>query len=212
MKRTIVFALVLGLVAGSIAMPATAKKKKKKKPVLVESELKYFLHWEDDGAGGCDGLVHMNLQDTEDPGSGCEFIAQPAQELLIATGQGALTRDWPADEGLPFILDAKKKITGEIALRGAAAVQAKVDLVLTAVIGGESVEIATGSTVAGNGAVTGQTGPIILTFELEPDPAFDGKTVEGLSLNTATRGVTVATYIALDNPASFLVVPVLVQK
>jgi len=37
MKKLLVFALVLGLVAGALSMPATAKKKKKKKkPVRVE--------------------------------------------------------------------------------------------------------------------------------------------------------------------------------
>ena len=36
MKKILVFALVLGLIAGALSMPATAKKKKKKKPVRVE--------------------------------------------------------------------------------------------------------------------------------------------------------------------------------
>jgi hypothetical protein len=36
MKKALIVALVLGLVAGAMAAPATAKKKKKKKPVRVE--------------------------------------------------------------------------------------------------------------------------------------------------------------------------------
>lgn len=36
MKKALIFALVIGLIAGSMAAPATAKKKKKKKPVKVE--------------------------------------------------------------------------------------------------------------------------------------------------------------------------------
>ena len=36
MKKALIFALVLGLVAGAMAAPATAKKKKKKKPAPIE--------------------------------------------------------------------------------------------------------------------------------------------------------------------------------
>ena len=36
MKKALIFALVIGLIAGSMAAPATAKKKKKKKPAKIE--------------------------------------------------------------------------------------------------------------------------------------------------------------------------------
>jgi hypothetical protein len=213
MRKAIVIALVGGLVAGSLVAPAAAKKKKKAKPpAQVASELKYYLHWDGDGSMDCDGMIHMNLQDTEDPGSGCEDLTLPAQEPLIAAGQPPKSRDWPADEGLPVVLDTTRKITGEITLRGGGGAQARIDVTLTGTTGGESIVIATGSTQSVNFAVTGQTGPQVLKFEVAPDGAVKGKTFESLVLNTAVRGVTAAAYIDLENPPSFIVVPTLVTS
>lgn len=202
MKRAIAVALALGLLAGAMAAPAEAGKKKKKK--LVASEAKFFMHWDDDGAGGCGGAVHMDLEDKEDPGSGCEFIAQPANEVLIAAGQG-LSRDWPASAGLPLILDATRPIVGEISIRGLAG-RGSVDVVLTGLVDDESVELGTASAPF-QVVASGQTGAAIAKFEITPDAALNQKTLTSLNLNTTVRGATVATYIELDNPPSFVTVP-----
>lgn len=203
MRKAISVALALGLLVGAFIGPAEAGKKKKKK--LVPSEAQFFMHWDDDGAGGCDGMVHMDLEDKEDPGSGCEFIAQPANELLIATGQEALSRDWPASAGLPLILDASRPIVGEISIRGLAG-KGSVDVVLTGSVDGESVELGTASAPF-EVVASGQTGAAIAKFEITPDEGLNQKTLESLNLNTTVRGVTVATYIELDNPPSFVTVP-----
>ncbi len=208
MKKIIVTALVGSLIAGALAAPATAKKKKPKTPTGVASELKYYLHWDDDGAGGCGGAQHMSTEDKEDPGSGCEFTFLPAQEVFVASGaQAPLSREWPASDAVPFVLDATRKITGEITMRGGAGVQARIEVVVTGVVNGEVVEVAKGETQRVNFAVTGQTGPQILKFELTPDAALNGKTFEGLTLKTTTRGFTAASYYDLENPPSFMTVP-----
>lgn len=213
MKKLIATALVGGLVMGALVAPATAAKKKKKPkvPVAVASETKFFMHWDDDGAGGCAGAQYLSIEDKEDPGSGCEFTALPAQEILIATGQGALSREWPATNGVPLVLDAARKITGEIVMRGSAGAGAKVEVVVTGMVDGAVVEIAKGETQTVNFAASGQTGPQVLKFELTPDAALTGKTLEGLTLTTTTRGVTGATYYDLEGP-SFMVVPATIYQ
>ncbi len=59
MKRTIVVALALSLVAGAMTAPAMAKKKKPKKPVRVErvQESRYEMPWGFSlaGTGACSG-------------------------------------------------------------------------------------------------------------------------------------------------------------
>ncbi len=203
MRKAFVIVLVVGLLAGSLVGSADAKKRR-----LVPSELKFFLHWEQ-GSDDCNGAIHMNLKDTPDPGSGCEFVFQPAQEVLVAAGQEKLSRDWPASAGPPFVLDASRPVTGEIALRGGAMAQAYVDILLTGSTRGRGTEIVNGITEKVNGAYPGT---VIAEFSLEPAKKLDKKVFTRLNLNTATRGVTAATWIELDNPPSFIVVPVLVPK
>jgi hypothetical protein len=205
MKKTFAVMMALGLLAGALIAPADAAKKKKKKKVpSVAAEAKFFMHWDDDGAGGCAGMVHMDLEDKPDPGSGCEFVAQPANEVLIATGQG-LSRDWPASAGLPLVLDASRKIVGEISIRGAAG-RGTVEVVLSGTVGDESVELGTASAPF-QVVASGQTGAAIASFEIQPDAALNMKSLTSLNLNTMVRGVTAATYIDLDNPPSFVTIP-----
>jgi hypothetical protein len=204
MKKTFAVMMALGLLAGALIAPADAARKKKKKVPSVAAEAKFFMHWDDDGAGGCAGMVHMDLEDKPDPGSGCEFVAQPANEVLIATGQG-LSRDWPASAGLPLVLDASRKIVGEISIRGAAG-RGTVDVVLSGTVGDESVELGTASAPF-QVVASGQTGAAIASFEIQPDAALNMKSLTSLNLNTMVRGVTAATYIDLDNPPSFVTIP-----
>lgn len=207
MKRVLAVALAIGVLAGALVAPAqAAKKKKKKKPVPIE--LQFFLHWDDDGAGGCDGMQHMNLEDTEGD-TGCSYVFQPAQELFIATGASEpLSYAWPASDGVPFVLDASKAVTGEFHMRGNAAFNASVDWTLSGMSGGSSVEIAAGSTDTYNGAASGTTGPTLLTIEADVDKKLHKKKFTSLQLTTTVRGVASA-YVGLENPGSFIVVPAL---
>lgn len=198
MRKLVALALLAGLVFGSVGVAEAAKKKKKKKKAPVASELKYFLHWDSDGATpeGCTGPVHMNLQDATGD-STCNYTFQPLQEAFIATGaQAPLVYTYPATEGVPFVVDASRKLKGEIVLRGTFTIQGKVDLVLNATIGGQQVKLAEGSTAAANGvlssAVQGQQmpgPPAVLPVDLEINKAADKQQVTALSLDVVVRGL-----------------------
>lgn len=203
MKRAIAVALSLGLLAGAFAMPAEAKKKKKK---AVPVETKFFMHWDDDGAGGCEGMVHMSTEDTAGD-TGCSYVFQPAQEIFIATGASEpLSNAYPASDGVPLTLDASKKLTGEFAMRGNFAVEATVEWVLEGQTGDDFVEIASGTTEAFNSGPTAVTGPVILTVEGDIDPKLDKKVFSSLNLTTTIRGVASA-YVGREDPGSFISIP-----
>lgn len=214
MKKLLTAALIGGLIAGSLVGPAAAAKKKKPKPKpLVPVERTYFLHWDDDGAGGCAGMQHMNLQDTEDPGHGCGPTQQPAQEVYIATeAQPKIEAAWPASEGLPVVLDTTRKVTGEIVVQtDIAAPLAAVEVTLTGQTGGELKELGTFTSAdftLPSTFVTEQ--PQIVPFEMELPSELNGKTFDSLTLTTAIRKVAATfTYIGLDDPSSFVKIPAL---
>lgn len=202
MKRTAVSVLVLAMLAGALVAPADAKKKKKKAPApvaLTASESKFFLRWPDDGAGGCAGVPYMSIVDGE-KATTCSNSAQPAQEALAAVGQDLVSYLFPAKDGVPATLDASRKITGEMVLRGTITAQAYVQLTLTGTVDGAEVTIAEGETTKGNGAVSNSAsqsgvrqdlpGPAaVVPVELAIDPALDKKTVTSLTLTATIRGV-----------------------
>ena len=198
MKKLIVAALTLGLVAGAALVPAAAAKKSKLKP----TETTFFLHWDDDGSGGC-GPTSMSTEDTEDAGNGCNFIFQPAQELLIASGQTMLTTLWPAADGVPLRLDASRKVTGELTVARIAALDSYVDIVLSGTAGGRSIEIGTFTSEKLNDGPGAET----IEFDIAPKGALDKKVFTALELSTTIRGVTALTYVDLETSPSFVVVP-----
>lgn len=205
MRRTLAVALAIGLLAGALIGPAEAAKKKKKKK-LVPTEAQFFIHWDDDGAGGCDGMQHMSLEDTEGD-TGCSYVFQPAQEVFVATGAAdPLSNVWPASNGVPLVLDASKPITGEFSMRGNLAINASVEWVLSGMTGSGNVEIASGQTETYNSGPTGVTGPVPLTIEADADKKFHKKKFTSLELTTTVRGVA-SGYVSRENPGSFIVVP-----
>lgn len=205
MKKAIAVALSLGLLAGALVMPAEAAKKKKKKK-LTPVETKFYMHWDDDGAGGCAGMQHMSTEDTEGD-TGCSYTFQAAQEIFISSGASEpLSNVYPASDGVPLILDASKKVTGEFAMRGNFAISGTVEWVLSGATGDDFAEIASGTTEAFNSGPTGATGPVILTIEGEIDPKLDKKVFSSLELATTVRGVTSA-YVGKEDPGSFISIP-----
>jgi hypothetical protein len=208
MKRFVVFLAIIGLLVGSITTVEAAKKKKKKKPpvvTLAPTELKFFIHWDDDGAGGCAGAQYMDLEDKAGD-TGCSFVFQPAQEVFMAAGEDPLSYVWPATAGVPFTLDASRKIVIEWAMRATVAVNTKVEVTIEGTTGGEMKEIAAGESPVFHGGATGQTGPILVKLELDPDKALDKLTFDSLTMTTTFRGVC-ACYEGREGPGSFVVIP-----
>lgn len=199
MRKAIVTALVLGLVAGTIALPAEAKKKKRKRIVVMQpAESKFFLHWDPDGSVPQEGCTNVTYMDTEEKvGTTCSDSTQVAQEVLIAAGQEPVTYSFPATGGIPLILDSSRKLTGEMVLRGTFTAEAYVELILTGSVGGTEVEIATGQTGVGNGAASNTVGGTVdlpgpaaaLPFELDVNPAVNKLEATTLTLTATIRGV-----------------------
>jgi hypothetical protein len=196
MKRTLVAILVLGLLGGSLATVAEAKKKKPKK--LVPAEQKYFLHWKGDGATppGCTDIVYMDLQDTAGD-AGCSDSTQVAQEVFDQTGQELVSTTYPATEGVPLTLDASRHLTGTIVLTGTVTANASAQLELSGTVGGADTVVATGETTTGNGALSNNPSGLIqlpgpgavLPVDIALDTAFDKKLVTALTLKVTIRGV-----------------------
>lgn len=209
MKRTLAILLALGMLAAVLAAPATAAKKK---PKLVKSELTLFLRW-DAGSADCDGPTYLSSEEGENPGNGCTFIFQGAQELLTATGQEPLSRDWPAqEEDVPFKLDTSRPIEGHMVIRGHVAPQAHLEVE----VGGNLKNDfkALGSYRSDDYMIisSGTTGPVEVHFEIEVEnKKLNKKSFSSLNLNTAIRGVQAVGYIDLDAP-SYITIPVWVKK
>ena len=220
MRRTTVALLVLALAVGALVAPAEAAKKKKKKAPpaveLVASESKFFLRWPDDGAGGCTAATYMSIVEGE-KGTTCSSTAQPAQEVLAATGQTLVSYSFPAKDGVPLTLDASRKLTGEMVLRGTVTVQGYAQLKLTGTVDGAEVTIAEGETAKANGALSNSAaaggarhdlpGPAaVVPVDLAIDGAFDKKQVTGLTLSVTIRGVHRGG-LDFDRTPSHIVVP-----
>lgn len=212
MKKLVIAGLVAGLVVGSLGAPAGAAKKKKPKPppAPVSVDQKFYLRQDSDACG----TAHEHLSVTDGPDLSCFYttagIANEARAPIVT--------DWVAEDGVPFVFDTAKKITGEITIHGGdldlgtgpvSLGQARFDMAVLAEIGGEFKEIGTVSetwtTVPGD--------VHLVKPEITIDPALAGQQVTGFRIDTQLRGASIGPHtIELDNPASWLVVPTLVVQ
>ena len=78
MKKLLGAVLGVSLVTLAIVAPAQAKK-------ASGGPVNFYLHWDDDGAGGCDGLVHMSTEDT--PGDTSCWYVFPARPGSVGSRQ-----------------------------------------------------------------------------------------------------------------------------
>lgn len=217
MKKALIVALVLGLIAGSLAAPAAAKKKKKKKPpVPVAVDQKFFLR----DADGCDTSENqLSLLDGVD--TGCWYVDSGlAYEAIVGAGlltSADLAQSWASVDGTPFALDTSKPITGEVTTSGGACVVdggcapapvsgglAMLDVTVLATIAGEEKEI--GLFTETFPAVPGS--PHTSAVEITLDPALEGLRVDSLRVLTYIHGASAGHgIVVLDDPASFLTIP-----
>jgi hypothetical protein len=196
MKKKFVTILAGALVVANLAGPIAAQSKPAK-------ELKLFLRWDGDGAGGC-AATYLSIEDAPDEGNGCAFTFQPAQEALIASGQGALTHEWPGLLPKPAKGQAGV-VKGEFQVEAYGAANATLEIVLRATTSSGSTEIGSFTSDALNLAPT-QTA--LVSFELPMPKELVGKKIEAVSLSTTFRGASAQSYIELDAPAAFISLPV----
>jgi hypothetical protein len=135
--------------------------------------------------------------------NGCAFLAQPANEVLIATDQG-LTTTYAAEAGsLPVTLDATRDIAGNIRLtRGVGLVTVEATLTGTLAPGGAKV-LGTRTTTY-NGTLLGTQD---VRFDVPVDDAFNKADVTALSLSIRLRGVNGQAGVDNRNGVSFLTLP-----
>lgn len=108
MKKAIVSAVVVGLVAGAMVLPAEAKKKKPKKPVRVEAvvEVPYTggeagITAAGAGAGGClNGAPAFTCKTIVPPGAGFSYIKVEIQDATGLTVGGFLAQQDADGDGL----------------------------------------------------------------------------------------------------------------
>lgn len=193
MRKSIVLALVGGLLLGALAPVAHTKPAK---------ELKLFLRWDDDGAGGC-GATYLSVEDAPDAGNGCAFTFQAAQEAFAASGQPLLVHEWPGILPKP-VKAAPGSVKGAFTVEAYAAAQATLEVEVRAMTSSGIVSIGTFKSDAFNTAY-GQA--VTMEFDLPLPKGLVGKKVESVSLSTTFRGQSVQSYIELDTPAAYITLP-----
>lgn len=108
MKKAIVSAVVVGLIAGAMVVPAEAGKKKKKKPVRVEAVVEVPYTGGELGAntpvasgGGClNGAPAFNCKQIIPPGPGFSYIKVEIQDATGLTVGGFLAQQDADGDGL----------------------------------------------------------------------------------------------------------------
>lgn len=225
MKRSIVAALALSLVAAGLLSPASAAKKKKPKPPVVapavQQDVTYFLHRT--SCGEDTDKTTLSIVDGPDEGDDCGSLESGLlTELFLETGQdpppipavadlGPDRTTFTSEDGVPFVLDATKPIKGSIALgsfccgaAGISAGRATLQAVLTGTVNGETKTIGEAST---DYVVTPAEATSIVEFEIKPDAALDKLSFTTLELQLTNRGVSYLNgFYSYDDPSSQIVV------
>ncbi|MDQ3952368.1 MAG: hypothetical protein M3279_05315 [Actinomycetota bacterium] len=171
MGRKVFTALLVVSLAGGIAPAAEAKKKARPRP------LTYYMNWVGDCSGS--GLLAV------------KFVANPDDCALFFPGL-ASEHVFVGPAASPFRLDASREVAVDFELTHVAQVAAEFEVELTAVVGGDTKTVATGTQTI----LAASVGRTPVHYDLEPDKALDGKTLEGLSLTVSwTSGVS---YSSID--------------
>lgn len=211
MRKMVLVALVLGLIAGNMGAPAVAKKKKKAVPVAVTY---WFAHESDDCAN--DSARVLQLTESAE-GSNCGNLGYGAPYPATNGAGLSLPMTFYAIEGVPFVLDATKPITGTIQVASKSidpavpawlgAGQATTAGVVTAIANGDATELGTFTSTY---QVTPAGGTYEVKFEIQPDKALDKATITSLDISVHTEGAVVNHgYYRTVDPASSLTVPTL---
>jgi hypothetical protein len=156
-----------------------------------------------DGCGTASDNPHLSLTSGTDGGDGCGLIVNAVTGLGGDADQAAFI-DFPASDGMPLAYDGTQPVDGQISLTGAQVGVAYVDVTLSALIGGNAVDI--GSTTAT--AILDPTGASTpVPFTIQPNVSLDGSDIQALDLRVHIHGPNVYSgFIALSG-ASWVDVP-----
>ena len=156
-----------------------------------------------DGCGTTSDNPHLSLTSGTDGGNGCGLIFNGVTGVGGDQDQAAFI-DFPAGDGMPLAYDGTQPIDGQISLTGAQVGVADVDVTLSALIGGNAVDIGSATATAILDP-TGASTPV--PFSIQPNVSLDGSDVQALDLRVHIHGPNVYSgFIALSG-ASWVDLP-----
>ena len=202
LKKLVVLALVGGVLASGMSVAEGAKRRKIVKWIPQESTL--FQRNETDS---CNAENYF-LSKTDGEDLDCNYLNH-----FVWPALGFVPATYPATDGVPFILDAKRAITGVITMRsanGVGAGAATVTVELLGETGGE--EVAIGQYVGEYDAAP--NGTYTFEYEIDSDNALNRKKFTSLSMTVTPAGETVGNpaVIEHDTPPAHIVLPTLKKK
>jgi hypothetical protein len=201
LKKFVALALVSGVVATSLTTADAAKRK----PRFVSKVVPMYLR----NTSECD-LTALSLSKVDGEDTDCF-----SETNLAGSAAGYSDHVYTASDGVPFLLDAKKALTGTITMRNGNSVgagQAGVTLTWVGETGGEETEIAVWESEAFQIVPAGvQT----LQYEVDIDDALNKKKFTSLKLTVTPTGQTVGLYGTVEHdgpPVSVMNLPTLKKK
>ncbi len=165
------------------------------------STTRFFLRR--DGCGTSNDNPHLSITSGTDGGDGCGLIVNGVTGLGGDADQAAFI-DFPASDGMPLAYDGTRPINGQVSLTGAQVGLAEVDVGVSALIGGQAVDL--GSTTSS--AILDPTGAsTAVPFSIQPNVSLNGSDVQALDVRVHIHGPNVYSgFIALSG-ASWVDMP-----
>jgi hypothetical protein len=156
-----------------------------------------------DACGTTADNPHLSTVSGTDGGDGCGLIVNGVAGVGGDVDQAAFI-DFPASDGMPLPYDGTQPVAGQISLAGAQVGLAEVDVTLSALVGGNAVDIgsATGSAVLDP---TGSSTPV--PFSIQPNVALDGSDLQALDLRVHVHGPNVYSGFVALSGASWVDLP-----
>jgi hypothetical protein len=155
-----------------------------------------------DGCGTSNDNPHLSVTSGTDAGDGCGLVVDQVGPVGDVN-QFSFT-DFPASDGMPLAFDGTQPITGQISLTGAQVGVAEVDVDLSALVGGNAVDL--GSTTSS--AVLDPTAASTpVPFTIPANSSLDGSDVQALDLRVHIHGPNVYSGFMSFNGASYVDLP-----
>jgi hypothetical protein len=155
-----------------------------------------------DGCGTSNDNPHLSVTSGTDAGDGCGLVVD--QVGPVGDADKFSFTDFPASDGMPLAFDGTQPITGQISLTGAQVGIAEVDVDLSALVGGNAVDL--GSTTSS--AVLDPTGASTpVPFTIPANSSLDGSDVQALDLRVHIHGPNIYSGFMSFNGASYVDLP-----
>lgn len=166
------------------------------------STSQFFLRRSACASGDDDARLSTESGGSSEQG-GCGFIAQPANEVLIAAGQEPLSNNYATADGMPITLDASKPVTGTVKM-GAGVGVVTTEFVLTGTsAANQPLDLGRFSTT-----YNGTAGTRTIALSIPLDTKLDKVDVKAMNLQVITRGANVQSgSVDHRNGGSFLNIP-----